>query len=97
MTGGAPLAAEFTVAAPPQELAQLAVNSAGLAEAAQTTGGKSYTAKTAARLRDELPSARPTAVEQLPDDPLWNSPYFLAALCITLGSEWLLRRRAGML
>jgi hypothetical protein len=95
--GAAPLATEFIVASPPNELAQLAVNTAGLVEAAQSTGGKFYTAKTAGRLLEELPVARPTAIEQLPDEPLWNSPWLLAALCVTLGSEWLLRRRAGML
>ena len=93
----APLTAKFVVTAPPSELAQLAVNTTGLAEAAQITGGKFYTAKTAGRLLDELPSAQPMAIEQLPDEPLWNSPWLLAALCVTLGLEWLLRRRAGML
>jgi len=95
--GAAPLATEFIVASPPNELAQLAVNTTGLVEAAQSTGGKFYTAKAAGRLLEELPVAQPTAIEQLPDEPLWNSPWLLAALCVTLGSEWLLRRRAGML
>nr|MBA3482568.1 hypothetical protein [Pirellulales bacterium] len=95
--GAAPLTTEFIVTAPPGELAQLAVNTIGLTEAALVTGGKFYTAKTAGRLLEELPSAQPTAIEQLPDEPLWNSPWLLAALCVTLGLEWLLRRRAGML
>jgi hypothetical protein len=93
----APLTADFDVVAPPSELAQLVVNTAGLAAAADATGGQLYTAKTASRLADELPAAQPTAIEQLPDEPLWNSPWLLAALCITLTTEWLLRRRSGML
>jgi hypothetical protein len=78
-------------------MAQLAVNSAGLAELARQTGGKLYTAATAERLIDDLPAATPTVVERLPDEPLWNRPWLLAALGLALGSEWLLRRRSGLL
>jgi hypothetical protein len=88
---------EFTINAPPREMAQLAVNSAGLAELARQTGGKLYTAATAERLIDDLPAATPTVVERLPDEPLWNRPWLLAALGLALGSEWLLRRRSGLL
>ena len=95
--GRAPLAATFTVAAPPGEMARLVVNSIGLAEAARATGGRFYTAQTARRLLTELPPSTPTAVEQLPDEPLWNSHWLLLGLCLTLGGEWLLRRRLGML
>jgi hypothetical protein len=91
------LTTEFVVQGPPGERTQLVVNAAGLAEAAKTTGGKFYTAKTANRLGEELPPANPSAVEQLPDEPLWNRPWLLAALCTALGGEWLLRRRSGML
>ena len=95
--GSTPLRTEFTIEEPPGELAQLVVNSAGLREAAEATGGKFYTAKTAARLRDELPRAEPMAIERLPEEPLWNSAWFLIALCSVLGMEWLVRRRSGML
>jgi hypothetical protein len=95
--GAAPLSAEFVIAAPPAEMAQLVVNSAGLREAAESTGGQFYTAKTAARLRDDLPRSEPATIERLPEEPLWNSPWFLIVLCGALGSEWLFRRRWGML
>jgi len=100
ITGGASsamLTAEFAVEAPPGELARLVVNTAGLQEAARSSDGKFYTARTVSRLADELPQAKPTAVEQLPEEPLWNRPWLLAALCVVLGAEWLLRRRSGML
>jgi hypothetical protein len=93
----APRAARFVVKAPPGEMADLVVNSTGLAEAARTTGGKFYDAATWQRLRDELPPPTPVAVEQLPDTPLWNPHWLLALLCLTLGGEWLLRRREGLL
>ena len=92
-----PLTAEFTVEAPPSELSQLAVNTTGLAELVQTTGGKLYTVKTAAALPEELPPPKVQVVERLPAEPLWNSPWLLGCLAATLGAEWLLRRRAGML
>jgi len=100
MTSGASssmLTAEFSVEAVPGELARLVVNTAGLKEAAQASDGKFYTAKTVSRLAEELPAAKPTAVEQMPEEPLWNRPWLLAALCVALGAEWLLRRRSGML
>jgi hypothetical protein len=96
-TGSAPLRAEFVVAAPPGETARLVVNSVGLREAAESTGGKLYTTGMAARLRDELPRPEPTAVERLPEEPLWNSPSLLLALFSALGVEWFVRRRSGML
>jgi hypothetical protein len=95
--GGAPLSAEFVVASPPGELANLVVNSAGLRGAAEATGGRYYTTKTVGRLLDELPRPEPIAVERLPEEPLWNSPWMLTALCAALGIEWLVRRRSGML
>jgi hypothetical protein len=99
-TGGerpAVLSAEFEIQAPPGELVQLAVNSEGLREVAKATGGKFYTVETAEQLLHDLPKADPTLIEQLPDKPLWNNPWLLGALCLALASEWLLRRRVGML
>jgi hypothetical protein len=95
---GAPLlTAAFQVKAPPTELSQLAVNSAGLSEAARTTDGKMFTASTVQQLADQLPPPRRKVIERLPAAPLWNSPWVLAALCVTLGVEWLVRRRAGLI
>jgi hypothetical protein len=92
-----PVAARFAVTAPPGEMAQLAVNSAGLAEAARMTGGRFYDPTNWRRLIDELPPPRPIVVEQLPDQPWWNVHALLAVLCAALGAEWFLRRRAGLL
>jgi hypothetical protein len=93
----AALSTDFVIQAPPGELTQLAANAEGLREVAKTSGGKYYTAKTASHLLDDLPKANPTLIERLPDKPLWNNPWLLGALCLALGSEWLLRRRVGML
>jgi hypothetical protein len=92
-----PLAAEFTVTAPPTEMSNLVVNAAGLNQLADRTGGKFYTFQIIGELLDQLPPAAASVVERLPDEPLWNRPLPLAALCLLLGAEWLIRRRHGML
>jgi hypothetical protein len=97
ITGKGPPTTEFTIEAPPTEMSRLDVNTAGLKELAQQTGGKFYTVQTVGELIDQLPPATPTVVERLPDQPLWNRPWLLAALCLLLGGEWLIRRRHGML
>jgi hypothetical protein len=91
------ITAEFRVTAPATELSQLVVNSAGLQAAASETGGRLYTADTARQVLDDLPPPTPTTIEQLPALPLWNRPWVLAAFCLAIGAEWLLRRRAGLL
>ncbi|MCC6492946.1 MAG: hypothetical protein IT424_07990 [Pirellulales bacterium] len=94
--GQAPLKAQFTISAPPAELSNLVVNTAGMAALAEATGGRCYTLATAGRLPAELPTPVGRVVERLPAEPLWNSPWLLGALCGTLACEWLLRRRSGM-
>ncbi|BDG08137.1 glutamine amidotransferase [Anaeromyxobacter paludicola] len=45
----------------------------------------------------DLPLADPEVVEvgRRKDVPIWDRGWFLAALCLTLGAEWILRRRFG--
>ena len=95
--GRTPLTTEFSVAAPPAERSQLATNTAGLRAIAERTGGKFYTISTVDRLPHELPRARPTIVETLPPEPICNASWLLTALCMALGTEWLMRRRWGLL
>ena len=87
----------FEVRQPPRELAQVAVNRQGLIEAAEISGGKSYTLATAQQLTSELPSCRQQRLDEMPPRSLWNSHAMMALFVIVLASEWLLRRRYGML
>lgn len=87
----------FEIRQPAAELTDLATNRQGLAEVAKLTGGKTYTFATASRLKDELPLPKRQAVDQLPPEPLWNSNWLMAVFVTALASEWLLRRRCGML
>jgi uncharacterized membrane protein len=62
---------------------------------AEATGG-TFSALPARSLPD-LPLADPEVVEvgRRKDVPIWDRGWFLAALCLTLSAEWILRRRFG--
>ena len=63
--GTAP-AADFTVAPPAGEFAQIRMDAQALREAAAATGGKYYTVETASKLLDDLPPGRQVPLETLP-------------------------------
>ncbi|RIK76085.1 MAG: hypothetical protein DCC68_20130, partial [Planctomycetota bacterium] len=70
---------------------------ADLTAATRTSGGKLYRPDEAEALIDDLPAGRHAPTTRLPDVPLWNSwpvPVLFLAL---LASEWILRKRHGML
>ncbi len=95
--GAMPEAARFTVQRPLRELAEVAVNRQGLHDAAELSGGKSYAIEDAAQLLAELPAPQQQTLDSRPTLQLWNSHIVLALLVSVLVSEWLLRRRHGML
>jgi hypothetical protein len=96
LPGSAP-ATQFSVVAPPGELARLEMDADSLASAAETTRGKFYTIADADRLLAELPVGRRVPLENLPPIPLWNRWWLLAAFLICITCEWILRKRKGML
>lgn len=94
---GSPPSAQFSVVAPPGEFARLEMDAAALAAAAETTRGKFYTIANADRLIDELPAGRRAPIENLPPISIWNRWWLLAAFLAAITSEWVLRKRKGML
>jgi hypothetical protein len=94
---GEPPATRFKVVAPPGELARLEMDAATLAAAAEATGGKFYTIENADQLPADLPAGRRVPLDNLPPAPLWNRWWLLAAFVACITSEWILRRRRGML
>jgi hypothetical protein len=94
---GSPPATQFTVVAPPGELARLEMDAAALTNAAEITRGRFYTFSDADRLLAELPAGRRVPVENLPPIPLWNRWWLLTAFFTCIISEWILRKRKGML
>jgi hypothetical protein len=87
----------FSVVPPPGEFARLEADTKALAEAAETTRGKYYTLANVARLWADLPAGRRVPVQNLPPSTIWNRWWILAAFLSCLTSEWILRKRMGML
>ncbi len=89
--------ARFTIQQPPRELARVAVDRQALLQAAEISGGKTYTLANVSQLSADLPPPRQQPLDRLPPRPLWKSHLLLALFVVTLTTEWLLRRRHGML
>jgi len=94
---GQPPAREFTVIAPPGELARTQMDAAEMREAAKASAGKFYTFSTANSLLADLPKGRQVRIESLPPKPIWNAPLLAGLFVALIAAEWLLRKRVGML
>ncbi len=95
LEGRAP-AVDFKVAAPRGESDQTRPDMAAMRLAAKQTGGEFYTFDTADHLAGDLPRGRQVPVETLPPKPLWNRWPLLLLFLGLLVSEWILRKRGGM-
>ena len=94
---GNPAAVRFSVVPPPGEFARTEMDAAALAAAAETTHGKFYTIADADRLLADLPAGRRVPIRNLPPIPIWNRWWLLSAFLSCLTTEWILRKRKGML
>ncbi len=94
---GQPPSQRFTVVAPPGEQARLEMDAADLRAAAKTSQGRFYTIQQAGGLLRDLPRGRQVRIESLPPVPIWNSSLWAALFVVLITSEWLLRKRAGLL
>jgi uncharacterized membrane protein len=90
-------AADFQVLPPPGETERVQMDVAELTRTARDTRGKFYRFADTDRLLDDLPEGRPVTIESLPPTPLWNKWPVLAAFLLLITTEWLLRKRSGML
>ncbi len=95
-TGKAP-ATDFLVVAPPGELEQVQMDGAELKRAADETRGRFYRVNQVERLMDDLPPGRQVPIETLPPETLWNKWWLLTAFLGLIVTEWILRKRKGML
>lgn len=96
LEGKAP-AADFLVTAPPGEFERVQMDAAELTRAAQETRGRFYRLIDAGRVLDDLPPGRQVPIESLPPIVLWNQWWLLLAFLLLLVSEWIMRKRKGML
>jgi hypothetical protein len=96
LEGKAP-AADFLVVAPPGEFERVQMDAAELKSAADETRGRFYRVTGVDRLLDELPPGHQVPIETLPPRVLWNRWWLLAGFLGLIVTEWILRKRKGML
>lgn len=94
---GRPPSREFRVQSPPGELAEVQMKAADLQAAAKASDGQFYRVSDAGKLLAALPPGRHVRVESLPPEPLWNLPWLPLLFVGLLASEWLLRKRFGLI
>jgi uncharacterized membrane protein len=94
---GNPPSQRFTIVAPPGEFARLEMDAADMQQAAKTSLGRFYTFETAEELTEHLPRGRQVRIDSLPPTPIWNSPLWALVFLTLITTEWLLRKRAGLL
>jgi hypothetical protein len=96
LDGKAP-SADFLVVAPPGELERVQMDAGELKRAAQETRGRFYRIGDVEGLFGDLPPGHQVPIETLPPQVLWNQWWLLLAFLVLLVSEWILRKRKGML
>ncbi len=87
---------EFVVAAARAESFPLEANFDTLRAAAEKGRGKFYTLADVGELFDRLPSGKLSPTEPLPPISLWNRWFTVLALVALLVTEWVLRKRQGL-
>lgn len=94
---GKPPSVDFRVIPPPGETQRLETDEAELRRIAERTRGRYYTLANASRLWGDLPSGSQIPVATLPPIVLWNQWPVLAVVLTLLITEWLIRKRKGLL
>jgi hypothetical protein len=89
--------ADFIVLPPPGEMDRVQTDVAELSAATRASGGQLYRPDAAAALVADLPAGRHAATTRLPDVSLWNSLPVPILFLSLLATEWILRKRHGML
>jgi hypothetical protein len=96
LEGGA-ASADFLVVAPPGELERIQMDAVEMKLAAEETRGRFYRIGEVDRLPGDLPAGNQVPIESLPPAVLWNRWWLLAAFLGLIVTEWILRKRKGML
>ena len=87
----------FKVVSPPTESTRLEMDKTDLTLAAKTSQGEFYTIESISDLLKRLPAGRHVRIESLPPEPLWNTSILICLFVALLITEWLLRKKLGML
>lgn len=94
---GQAASADFLVVVPPGELERIQMDADTLKLVAEETRGRFYRIRDVDRLPGDLPPGHQVPIEALPPEVLWNRWWLLAAFLGLITSEWILRKRKGML
>lgn len=86
----------FIIDPPVGESTRRKMEAKQLSAAAKISGGSFYTIKTAANIVDDLPPGRQVRIASLPPEPVWNYWPWVLAFVVLIVTEWLLRKRWGM-
>lgn len=97
VTSGETPSSAFTVLPPLKEWESVQMARKEMETAARLSGGAFYLPNEARQLLKDLPQGRGTLIETLPPRTLWNSSFVLLLLVVILSTEWLLRKRFGLL
>lgn len=92
-----PAARQFSVASLRNERSRLEMDANDLKAAAATSRGRFYTIRNASRLLNALPPGDQVRIESSPPRPIWNSVWLASLFVVLVVTEWVLRKRAGLL
>lgn len=94
---GEPPATDFLVVAPPGESQHTRMDLAELTRASEVTKGRCFRVFDHDRLLESLPRGRQIPIETLPPLVLWNRWPLLLMFLGLLVTEWVVRKRKGLL
>lgn len=92
-----PPTTQFTVEAVLGEMARLEMDESDMKKMASVSGGQYFGFLEADQIVDLLPEGRQVRIETLAPEPIWNSWILAQLFVLLIISEWLLRKRMGLL
>lgn len=92
-----PPTTQFTVEAVLGEMARLEMDESDMKKMASASGGRYFGFLEADQIIDLLPEGRQVRIETLSPEPIWNSWILAQLFVLMIISEWLLRKRMGLL
>jgi len=93
----APPSRNFQIIAPRLEKTLVLMEEADMRLAAKKSGGEYIPFAETRGLESKLPRGRQVRIESQPPAPVWNSPSLAGLFVLLIVSEWVLRKRSGLL
>lgn len=93
---GDPPLVRFSVRGPRGEDARPQADLKGLERAADISGGTLVPLRDITQLPERIPEGRHVRIRSRPPRPLWNSPWLAWLFLALISSEWILRKRLGL-